>query len=379
MTVGGMRDRSLKVIGPYKGGSGYDRHTRAFVREFARQGVHIELHDLPGWSVPLPEHVHSVFDRMTRPTGADTVLHFTMPHHAPPEPGRRNVNYTMFEADRIPAAWVASAQAHELIALPTEAAIRAWAQSGVPETKLRLCPLGVDAAYFSEAAAPAPLATADGRPLTSFGARFPHIAELRPRKNHVGLLRAWTKATTAKDDAVLILKASVFQQHVLPQFQEDLAAMLRQTGRSLADAAPIIFIADYLPDDVIRSLYACATHYVSLSHGEGWDLPMMEAAVSGLSLIAPAHSAYLTYLREDEVHFVPSPLGPTRFDGQLGLEDRVFFDGLQWWHPDEDAAADIIRAIVDGTAPPKRPARERIAAAYSWEQAASRLLAAIFD
>ena len=374
-----MRSESLRVIGPYKGGSGYDRLTRAFVREFVRQGVRIELQDLPGWSVPLPEHAHSVFDRLTRPGDADTVLHFTMPHHATPEPGRRNVNYTMFEADRIPTAWVASAQAHELIALPTEAAIRAWAESGVPETKLRLCPLGVDAAYFSEAAAPAALATADGRLLTSFRARFLYIAELRPRKNHLGLLRAWIKATTPEDDAVLILKASVFQQHVIPQFQDDVAAMQRQTGRSLVDAAPIVLIADYLPDDLIRSLYACATHYVSLSHGEGWDLPMMEAAVSGLALVAPAHSAYLTYLRENEVYLIPSPLGPTRFDGQLGLEDRVFFDGLRWWHPDEDATAEIIRAIVDGTAPPKGSAKERIAATYSWERAASDLLAAIFD
>jgi glycosyltransferase involved in cell wall biosynthesis len=374
-----MPSESLKVIGPCKGGSGYDRLTRAFVREFLQQGVRIELHDLPGWSVPLPEHAHSAFGRLTRPSGADTVLHFTMPHHATPEPGRRNVNYTMFEADRIPAAWVISAEAHDLIALPTAAGIRAWAGSGVPETKLRLCPLGVDAAYFSEATTPLALAGADGRAVASFRTRFLHIAELRPRKNHVGLLRAWMKATTPKDDAILILKASVFQQHVLPQFQQDVAAMQRQTGRTLADAAPIVFITGHLPDDLIRSLYACATHYISLSHGEGWDLPMMEAAVSGLSLIAPAHSAYLTYLQEDEAYLVPSPVGPTRFDGQLGLEDRVFFDGVQWWHPDEDAAAEIIMAIVNGTAPPKRRAGERIAAAYSWERAARTLLAAIFD
>ncbi len=374
-----MRRERLKVIGPYRGGSGYDRHTRAFVREFVRQGVRVELHDLSGWSVPLPEHAHSVFDRLNAPVEADTVLHFTMPHHAMPEPGRRNVNYTMFEADGIPAAWVAAAQAHELIALPTQAAVRAWAESGVPAAKLRQCPLGVDAAYFAEAAGPVALATPDGRPLASFRTRFLHIAELRPRKNQIGLLRAWMKATTRADDAVLILKASVFQERVLPCFQEDVVAMERQIGRRLADAAPVVLIADYLPDDVIRSLYAGATHYLSLSHGEGWDQPMMEAAVSGLTLIAPAHSAYLTYLQEDEAHFIPAPLGPARFDGRLGLEDRVFFDGLQWWHPDEDAAAQIIRSIVDGTAPPTRSPRERIAAAYSWEKAASDLLAAIFD
>jgi FkbM family methyltransferase len=369
--------RRLKVVGPYKGGSGYDRLTREFVREFVRRGVRVELHDLPGWSSPLPEHAPSVFDRFGVPVGAETVLHFTMPPHAAPEPRRCNVNFTMFEAGRIPAAWVDLAQAHERILLPSEAGLRAWADSGVPESKLRVCPLGVDAAYLFQPSAPVDLATPDGRPVASFRSRFLHIAELRPRKNHLGLLRAWMNATHRDDDAVLILKASMFQETVLPQFQADVADMQRRLGRSLAEAAPIVVMAGHLPDDMIRSLYASATHYISLSHGEGWDLPMMEAAVSGLALIAPAHSAYLTYLREEEAYLIPAPLGPVRFEGRLGREDAMFFHGLQWWHPDEEAAADVIRQIVRGSAPPKRSPKDRIAAEYSWQNAGAALLAAL--
>jgi len=367
----------LKVIGPYKGGSGYDRLTRAFVREFVRQGVRLELQDLPGWSVPLTEHAYSVFDRLAVPVGAETVLHFATPPHAKPEPGRRNVNYTMFEADRIPAQWVDLAQAHELILLPSQAAFRAWAGSGVPTSKLRVCPLGVDVDFFSEPAAPAELASPDGRPLASFRTRFLHIAELRRRKNHLGLLRAWMDATHRDDDAVLILKINAFQDNTLAQFQEDVFEMQRRSGCSFADAAPVVIVTDYLPDDAVRALYAAATHYISLSHGEGWDLPMMEAAVCGLALVAPAHSSYLSYLREEEAYLIPAPLGPARFDGKLTPEDAVLFHGVQWWHPDEDAAADVIRQIVRGSAPPKRSPRDRIAADYGWEKAAAALLATL--
>src|SRR5262249_39703469 len=162
--------------------------TRAFVREFVRAGVRVELHDLPGWSAPLPEHAYSVFDRLRVPVGAETVLHFTMPHHARPEQELRNVNYTMFEADRIPTLWADSALAHEMIAVPSEAAFHAWAESGVPAAKLRVCPLGVDVEFFSEPTAPADLATPEGRPIASFRTRFLHIGELRRRKNHVGLV-----------------------------------------------------------------------------------------------------------------------------------------------------------------------------------------------
>src|ERR1043166_1860365 len=70
LMLGADASRKLKVVGPYKGASGYDRLTREFVREFVRRSVRVELHDLPGWSIPLPEHAHSVFDRFGSPLGA---------------------------------------------------------------------------------------------------------------------------------------------------------------------------------------------------------------------------------------------------------------------------------------------------------------------
>lgn len=371
--------RGLKVIGPYKGSSGYDRHTREFVRALAAQGIAIELKNLDGWSAELPAAARDPwFDTLDRPVEADTILHFTMPNHARPEAGRRNVNYTMFEADRIPATWVELARCHDLTLLPTEAAFRAWVDSGVPDELLRICPLGVNAAYFAQPSEPLAITTRSGRALSSYRTRFLHVAELRPRKNHLGLLRAWMRATDRHDDAALILKISVFQDRALGQFRADVDDMQREFGRSLADAAPIVVVADQLPDAAMRALYASATHYISMSHGEGWDLPMMEAAVCGLSLIAPRHTAYLTYLLDDEAWLIPSPLGPARFEGRMGAEDKIFFDSLRWWLPDEEAAAGIIRAIVRGEAAAKRSPKDRIAAQYTWQKAAACLANALF-
>ena len=45
----------LDVRGPFKGPSGYEHHVREFVRELHRQGVAIQLADLPEWgSARLP-------------------------------------------------------------------------------------------------------------------------------------------------------------------------------------------------------------------------------------------------------------------------------------------------------------------------------------
>jgi glycosyltransferase involved in cell wall biosynthesis len=371
--------RRLHVVGPFRGNSGYDRHTRAFVREFVTLGVDVRLTPLVGWSADAPEHERDArLEELVGPIEADTVLHCTMPHLAAAVFGRRNVNHTMFEADRIPREWVARSWAHDLIAVPTESSRSAWIEGGVPAERVGLAPLGVDAPFYMTPCEPAPLQTEDQRAVSTYRTRFLNIADLRPRKNHTALVRVWLRATTKDDDAVLILKSSADRASDLEKFRQDLFDVQRQIGRSLAGAAPLLFIVQALPDQQMRALYATATHYISLSHGEGWDQPMMEAAVSGLRLIAPRHSAYLTYLRDGEAHLLPAPPAPANIDTRLGAEDTLLFDGLRWWNPDEDAAVDLVRRIIRGDEPPIASPRDRIAREYTWERAAAMLLDVTF-
>jgi len=372
--------KSLEVIGPFKGASGYDRHTREFVRQFVRQGVRVRLTHLPGWSVDLPDALRETwFDTLDAPVGADTLLHFTMPNHAWPRAGLRNVNYTMFEADRIPSRWADCARAHDLVVVPTASSYEAWVRGGVPEERLRVCPLGVDGEFFSAPAAPLPLQGPAGQPLDSYRTRFLNVAELRPRKNHLGLLRSWIRATRPEDDAILLLKVSVFQRGVFEEFQADVASMQQRLGRTLADAAPVALVAQTLTNEQVRSLYNSATHYLSMSRGEGWDQAMMEAAAAGLQLVAPRHTAYLSYLRDEDAYPIPATLRPVTFEGRMGVGDRLFFEGLGWWEPDEDAAVETIRRIVRGEAAPKPSPQSRIIGEYTWEKAAARLIEILWE
>ena len=101
---------------------------------------------------------------------------------------------------------------------------------------------------------------------------------------------------------------------------------------------------------------------------------MMEAASAGLQLIAPAHSSYLTYLTDEDATMIPASPVPAEFEGRAGAEDRIFFEGLTWWRPNEDAAAAIVAQIVAGKAPAKPLPQERIIRDYTWENAGRRLL-----
>ncbi len=369
-----MTIERLDVIGPFLGPSGYDRHTRELVRGLAALGVDVGLTNLDGWSTPMPAEMRDPwFETLPRATGADTLLHFTMPSQVLPRPAVRNVNYTMFEASGIPAAWVAAADRCDLVVVPTHAARDAWARSGVDAARVRVSPLGVDGEFFSRRSAPLRLSLDDGRPVAGFATRFLHVGELRPRKNQIGLLRAWLTATVPDDDAVLILKCPAVP-HMVAQLAADLQALQRELGRGLADAAPACLLSALLTEEQMLALYATATHYVSVSHGEGWDQVMMEAAVAGLHLVAPNHTAYLEYLGDDDAEFIPSTLGPATFEGRVGAEDQVFFDGLAWWHPDGQATVEILRGAIDGTRARQVPPSARIASTYTWQAAARRLV-----
>lgn len=364
----------LRVIGPVRGSSGYDRHTREFVRQFVARGVPVQLTQLLGWSADLPPGQREEwFDRLADPVEGDVALHFTMPVHAQPRPGLRNVNYTMFEADRLPAAWAERAADHELIVVPTTAARDAWTASGVDPCRLAVSPLGVDGAWFTEPAVPLPLEHRDGTPLRA-RTRFLNVADPRPRKNHVGILRAWLEATRPGDDAVLILKLPAVSDEHMRLFATDVAALERECGRTLADAAPVALLAQTMTEQQVRSLYAAATHYLSLSHGEGWDQPMMEAACAGLRLIAPRHTAYLDYLTDDDAVLLDARLADVRIDLALGREDVKIFAGLRWWEPDHEQAVAAVRAAIDGSERERRSPAARIAAEYDWARSAGRLL-----
>jgi glycosyltransferase involved in cell wall biosynthesis len=366
---------SLIVRGPFHGPTGYDRHTREFVREFHRQGIVVQLFDLPIWSpARLPVGSSDVwFDTLSTPSDARTVLHFCMPTQVRRAPNRNNVNYTMFEANRVPASWVDENRKHELLIVPTESSRQAWLASGLPKHRVQVCPLGVNPEVFNGTALPRSLTLESGEPVASYRTRMLNISEPTPRKNLSGLIAAWLLATSANEDAILILKLGCYTRHAESFLEQQIVSAEQCAGKTRRDAAPILFLNEMLADPELPGLYTAATHYVSLSFGEGWDLPMMEAAASGLRLIAPDHSAYRDYLDPSIATMLPSKETPVNYAGG-DPPTAALFEGASWWKPDQDAAITAIRSAIEGGDALVESAGTRILAKYSWQKAAVRLI-----
>jgi glycosyltransferase involved in cell wall biosynthesis len=369
---------ALKVRGPFRGATGYDHHVREFVRALHAQGVAIQLVDMPEWSPSRlpPAMQDSWFAALRAAVKAPLVLHFCMPHQVKREADKVNVNYTMFEATRVPSPWVAPERHGDLVVLPTDSSRSAWVATGFPEERIRLCPLGVDRRLFGPVAVPLPLQDDAGVPLSRYATRFLNVSAPIPRKNLAGLLRVWWRATSRADDAVLILKLGATTPQERERFDRTFAEVQREIGQTTAAAAPVLILDTYLPDADIPRLYAAATHYLSLSFGEGWDQPMLEAAASGLELVAPEHSAYTAYLNGPTAHLIPSETVPVRMPPG---PDADLFRGASWWAPDEEAAIAVVRSIIAGQAPKKQSLREQVLRDLTWEAAARRLIAILSE
>jgi glycosyltransferase involved in cell wall biosynthesis len=296
-----------------------------------------------------------------------------MPHQVIPYEGRVNVNYTMFEATRVHPSWIGHNSRHALVIVPTESSRRAWLNSGLDPGKIRVSPLGIDVARFGGTIAPRSIATAEGESIARYRTRFLNISELSPRKNQLGLLRAWLRATTSNDDAILVLKLGLYSPGWQQEWDSAVHRLQEEIGKRLDESAPLFVMHDILADYEMPGLYAAATHYISLSFGEGWDQPMFEAAASGCRLIAPDHSAYQAYLDRSTATLIPSHEVPAHFPG--GGTTGQLFKHASWWAPDESAAVAAIRAAIDGRDAPGGAARTRVLRDFTWERTTEQLIA----
>src|SRR5262249_53207702 len=162
--------------------------------------------------------------------------------------------------------------------------------------------------------------------------------------NLLGLLRVWIRTTSARDDAILVVKVARYTPWSTVHLMRDLDALERTLGKTRAEAAPILFYERLLADADMPRLFATATHYWSMPHGGGGAQPMMEAAATGLRLLAPRHSAYTTYLDDAVATLIPARRVPATFAGP-DPTGRLFREA-EWWEPDEDAAGQALRRAL---------------------------------
>ena len=354
----------LVVRGVFRDSSGYAFAVRRFVRGLVEAGIRVRLVDLNYADTDnLPDdQLDPLLRTLDRPVRAKAVLTITTPPAVEVVPGLKTINYTMFEALDIPPLWAAQSRRHDHVVVATASSREAWLRAGHPPDRVHVSPAGVDAVEAGRIP-PAAIVDSAGRRLSDYRVRVLNVSDFNDRKNLDGVLRVWLGATRAEDSAALLLKIGK-GSGVSGGMRDLLTRVSAQVGRTLAQAAPVFLVEGKLSDADMMGLHTASTHYWSMSHGEGWDLPMAQAGAMGLTLLAPDHSAYNAYLDGRVAHMIPSPITP-------GI---TAYAGQDWWSPDEDEAARLLRKVIDDPDGTRRSAQSHLLEHFSWQAATRRLI-----
>ena len=187
---------------------------------------------------------------------------------------------------------------------------------------------------------------------------FLTIAQFGHRKNLENLIRWFCEEFRDDDNVGLVVKA-----HHLNNSTTDQRENKNRIGRILQEVGDkkcsVYLVHGNMSDEEIHALY---THpkikaYATTTHGEGFGLPMFEAAYSGLPMIAPAFSGYLDFLymplkneksgrtkRTPMFSKIKSELRPVQEEARW---EGVILPDAQWAFPSESSFKKEIRNVFN--------------------------------
>lgn len=205
------------------------------------------------------------------------------------------------ETDRVSANWlIKTHQGIDKIIVPSEHAKNGFINTGYEvlnqenNTKTNLmCACPVDVIHY-------PVKDPSGPGLEiDFESEFNflQIAMIGPRKNMEQSIRCFVEQFRDNENVGLVLKTSLSKSTVIDR--ENTKKQIENYVSSLGDKkCKVYLIHGNLTESEIHSLY---THpkikaYFTTTHGEGYGLPIFEAAYSGLPVIATDWSGHLDFL-----------------------------------------------------------------------------------
>lgn len=282
----------LHCIGPVFSYQGYAIQNRHLIHGLAerRWNIHLEpTDDDQSLTLEYGHFFRSLASQPT-PTTAPALSLTLLPAPAEPPHSPRDILFTMLESDDThPLYLLRAAQFHDVI-VPTRFNVRALIAGGFPARRLHVVPSGFDPLAFF----PAPITT---EPLDNDRPRFLHVGTWQERKASV---------LTVAELATACATAGRGSVHVHTNYRHTygpraLVTILANTNNSLGlnDRSVnrrITWHTKQLEPSQVAELYRSMDYVVSMSRGEAWNLPLLEATASGAVPIwhyAHAHKEWM--------------------------------------------------------------------------------------
>jgi ADP-heptose:LPS heptosyltransferase/2-polyprenyl-3-methyl-5-hydroxy-6-metoxy-1,4-benzoquinol methylase len=320
--------------------SGYGNAARGYIHALHQAGVNLSVVDLAGRPRQVAEPL--VESLVGRKIEADFHLFHGIPPHWSRQafPLRNVIAMTVWETDTMPPQWRPVLNHAVEVWLPSEFNTTVFARA-LERPVFKLPHVWMpSAAALSAAASP------------EWGIQqddfvFYSIFEWQDRKGPREMIEAFLRAFPATRNVVLVLKSN-------PGAAGAAKTALAEVRQRVNSEARVEICCEGWSDQQIAALQERGNCYVSLHRGEGWNLPLFDAASRGKPVIATGYSGPLEFLDATAQSLVRYQLGPVR------QRYAYYVPSMRWAEPELAHASELMQRVWS-----ERDAMTRRAAAHA--------------
>lgn len=345
--------------GPLLSKSGYGTHARQIFQWLSDSNHEIRSEVTPwgmtSWYVN-PSHLNGMVEKIMNSTGKEMKnpemsFQIQLPHEWDTKLAPINIGVTAgVETDRVSKEWVEAVEKMNLVIVPSEFSKKAFLNSGVSESKVRVIPEAYSSNIDDDFEIPDLSSIETDFNFLLFGQVTSKSADA-DRKNLLYSVKWFCEEFKDQPNVGLIIKSNlgtncIFHRRNLTELFSKLVKEVRK-----GDFPKVYLLNGDMPENEVAGLlqHQKVKAMISFTRGEGYGLPLVDAAASGLPVIATNWSGHLDFLNQGHFNKVSFDLVEVPQSIQDG---KIFIKGARWANPHESDAKKRMRRFFES---PQKP------------------------
>lgn len=289
---------------------------------------------------------------------ADVTVQLQLPNEWDPALGNFNIGMTAaVETDKCNPQWVDCCNKMNMIIVPSQHTRRTLEASGQLTVPVIVIPEAFPDTFLDGKTVDLGLTFDTPFNFLVFG-QFTGNNPENDRKNLFYTIKWLCETFKDNKEVGIIIKTNHgrntrIDRNVCKNLIERLLAEVRKGGKT----PPVYLVHGDMDDSEIYSLFKhqSVKAMINLTRGEGFGLPILEAAAAGLPVIATNWSAHTEFLNQGkwvQVDYTLAPIHDSRVD------NRIFMKGTRWAQPSEDNFKRRVKKFYESTLTPTEWAKD---------------------